>query len=201
VLYLAFELGWTSRKLAFTIGAGQKPRLCPMPARSLDTLMLEIHHARRRFGLPAETPVTSCYEAGRDGFWLHRYLAHQGIENLVVDAASIEVNRRRRRAKSDNLDAAKLVGMLIRWHLGDGPPPRRPYLSYSATQDGRLARFGRIDRGVVGPTREVPRQQSHAMHVATRSSPVRNRLQTIGECKTCMGGLGAPGPANSDECH
>src|SRR4029077_13060665 len=64
-------------------------------------------------------PVISCYEAGRDGFWLHRYLKHEGIENLVVDAASIEVNRRRRRAKSDNLDAAKLVGMLIRWHLGE----------------------------------------------------------------------------------
>src|SRR5262249_14920043 len=41
------------------------------------------------------------------------------VENLVVDAASIEVNRRRRRAKSDNLDATKLVSMLIRWHLGE----------------------------------------------------------------------------------
>jgi transposase len=119
VLYLAFELGWNSWKLAFTIGAGQKPRLRTIPARNLETLILEIHHARRRFGLAEATPVISCYEAGRDGFWLHRYLAHQGIENLVVDAASIEVNRRRRRAKSDNLDAAKLVGMLIRWHLGE----------------------------------------------------------------------------------
>ena len=119
VLYLAFELGWTSWKLAFTIGAGQKPRLRSIAARDIDTLMLEIHHAQRRFGLPEETPVISCYEAGRDGFWLHRYLEHQGIENLVVDAASIEVNRRQRRAKSDNLDATKLVGMLIRWHLGE----------------------------------------------------------------------------------
>src|SRR5262245_38239623 len=103
VLYLAFELGWNSWKLAFTIGAGQKPRPRSIPARDLNTLMLEIHHARRRFGLPEETPVISCYEAGRDGFWLHRYLAHQGIENLVVDAASLEVNRRRRRAKTDRL--------------------------------------------------------------------------------------------------
>ena len=76
-------------------------------------------NAKRRFGLPEETPVISCYEAGRDGFWLHRYLEHQGVENLVVDAASIEVNRRKRRAKSDDLDATKLVGMLIRWHLGE----------------------------------------------------------------------------------
>ena len=81
--------------------------------------MLEIRKAKHRFGLPEETPVISCYEAGRDGFWLHRYLEHHGIENLVVDAASIEVNRRKRRAKSDGLDATKLVGMLIRWHLGE----------------------------------------------------------------------------------
>jgi transposase len=119
VLYLAFELGWTSWKLAFTVGAGQKPRLRSLAARDTDTLRLEIRAAKRRFGLPEEAPVISCYEAGRDGFWLHRYLRHQGVENLVVDAASIEVNRRRRRAKSDNLDAAKLVAMLIRWHLGE----------------------------------------------------------------------------------
>ena len=119
VLYLALELSWTSWKLAFTVGAGQKPRLRSIAARDTDTLMLEIHKAKHRFGLPETTPVISCYEAGRDGFWLDRYLRHHGVENLVVDAASIEVNRRRRRAKSDNLDAAKLVAMLIRWHLGE----------------------------------------------------------------------------------
>src|SRR5215468_9233412 len=119
VLYLALELSWTSWKLAFTVGAGQKPRLRSIPARDTDALIREIHAARRRFGLPEEAPVISCYEAGRDGFWLHRYLQHQRVENLVVDSASIEVNRRRRRAKSDGLDAAKLVGMLIRWHLGE----------------------------------------------------------------------------------
>ena len=119
VLYLALELSWTSWKLAFSIGAGQKPRLRSIPARDTDALIREIAAARRRFGLPEECPVISCYEAGRDGFWLHRYLAHHRIENLVVDSASIEVNRRRRRAKSDGLDAAKLVGMLIRWHLGE----------------------------------------------------------------------------------
>jgi transposase len=119
VLYLALELSWTSWKLAFTVGAGQKPRLRSIAARDTATLMLEIDKAKHRFGLPEETPVISCYEAGRDGFWLDRYLRHQGVDNLVVDSASIEVNRRRRRAKSDNLDAAKLVGMLIRWHLGE----------------------------------------------------------------------------------
>src|SRR5215467_11681323 len=119
VLYLAFELGWNSWKLAFTVGAGQKPRLRSIAARDTATVMSEIRQAKRRFGRPEDTPVISCYEAGRDGFWLHRYLRDRGVENRVVDAASIEVNRRQRRAKTDDRDAAKLVGMLLRWHLGE----------------------------------------------------------------------------------
>ncbi len=119
VLYLAFELSRSSWKLAFTIGAGQKPRLRPLAAGSLVGLAFEIKKAKERFGLPPDAPVISCYEAGRDGFWLHRYLAHEGVRNLVVDSASIEVNRRKRRAKSDRLDATKLVSMLIRWHHGE----------------------------------------------------------------------------------
>jgi transposase len=119
MLYLAFELSWNSWKLAFTIGAGQAPRLRSLPARSLVGLGLEIKKAKERFGLPPDALVISCYEAGRDGFWLHRFLTHEGVNNLVVDSASIEVNRRKRRAKSDRLDVNKLLSMLIRWHGGE----------------------------------------------------------------------------------
>jgi hypothetical protein len=63
--------------------------------------------------------VHSCYEAGRDGWWLHRWLSEQGIDNLVVDSASIEVNRRARRAKTDRLDGDKLLVMLRRHHAGE----------------------------------------------------------------------------------
>lgn len=69
--------------------------------------------------MPETTVVKSCYEAGRDGFWLHRYLVSQGVENLVVDSASIEVNRRARRAKTDRLDVGKLGSMLVRYHNGE----------------------------------------------------------------------------------
>jgi transposase len=119
VLYVAFELGWTTWKMAFTIGAGQPPRIRTVPARCTSFVLSEIKKAKLRFGLPADAPVVSCYEAGRDGFWLHRFLVHQGIRNIVVDSASIEVSRRKRRAKSDRLDAIKLVSMLIRWHNGE----------------------------------------------------------------------------------
>jgi len=98
---------------------GQKPRLRTIAGRDTAALLVEVKKAKRRFGLPEQAPVVSCYEAGRDGFWLHRFLITSGVENLVVDSASIEVNRRKRRAKSDGLDATKLVEMLIRWRNGE----------------------------------------------------------------------------------
>lgn len=63
--------------------------------------------------------MVSCYEAGRDGFWLHRYLVSLGIENQVVDSSSIETNRRERRAKTDRLDGVKLLTMLMRYWAGE----------------------------------------------------------------------------------
>jgi len=119
MLYLALELGVTNWKPAFTVGLGQKPRLKTITARSTLSLVFEIKAAKKRFGLPEDAPVVCCYEAGRDGFWLHRFLLDQGVSNQVVDSSSIEVNRRRRRAKSDSLDAVKLMEMLIRWHNGE----------------------------------------------------------------------------------
>jgi transposase len=118
-LYLAFELGWNSWGLAFSTAPAQPPRRVAIPARDLDALRREIARARRRFGLPDDAPVRSCYEAGRDGAWLHRFLAAEGIDNAIVDASSIEVNRRARRAKSDGIDVAKLLGMLMRYHHGE----------------------------------------------------------------------------------
>lgn len=118
-LYLAFELGEEKWKLAFTTGLGQSPRRRRIEARDCLALCREIRLAKKRFGLAEDCRVVSCYEAGRDGFWLHRYLVSQGIENAVVDSASIEVNRRAKRAKTDRLDAEKLVRMLVRYDSGE----------------------------------------------------------------------------------
>jgi transposase len=119
VVYLAFELGVEEWKLAFTKGSGDKPWVRVTPARDLKRLAREIAAAKKLFALSEITPVRSCYEAGRDGFWLHRYLVTVGIDNRVVDSSSIEVNRRQRRAKSDRLDARKLLAMLVRYHAGE----------------------------------------------------------------------------------
>lgn len=82
-------------------------------------LLTVLERARARFALTGEAGVVSCYEAGRDGFWLHRFLQLNGIRNYVVDAASIEVNRRQRRAKTDRLDGRKLLSMLVRFERGE----------------------------------------------------------------------------------
>ena len=74
-LYVAFELSWGTWKMAFTVGAGQPPRIRSVPARCTSLVLNEIKKAKLRFDLPADAPVLSCYEAGRDGFWIHRVLA------------------------------------------------------------------------------------------------------------------------------
>jgi len=119
-LMLAFELGSTKWTLGFTTAPAQRPRVRTMRAGDLATLVKEIQVAKARFGLPLDAPVRSCYEAGRDGFWLHRWLIAQAVENVVVDSSSIEVNRRARRAKTDRLDVGKLLALLLRWLGGEG---------------------------------------------------------------------------------
>jgi transposase len=136
-LYLAFELSQKQWKLGFTIGIAQRPRIRNIMARDLQALEHEIQAARQRFGLPGDAPVLSCYEAGRDGFWIHRYLATNGIQNLVVDPASIEVSRRARRRKTDKLDVNKLVAMLIRYHSGERKVWRVVHVPSRQAEDAR----------------------------------------------------------------
>jgi transposase len=118
-LFVAFELSEKTWKLGFTTGHGQKPRERTVTARHQERVLDEIAQAKRRLGLLETAPVVSCYEAGREGFWLHRFLQAHGITNQVVDSSSIEVNRRRRRAKSDGLDVRKLLSMVMRYEQGE----------------------------------------------------------------------------------
>jgi transposase len=118
-LYIAFELGQDKWLLGFATQAAQKPRLRMVPARDLERVREEIAKAKSRFGLPADAAVRSCYEAGRDAFWLHRALVAMGIDNVVVDSSSIETNRRGKRVKTDAVDATKLLNLLCRYHAGE----------------------------------------------------------------------------------
>jgi len=119
ILYLSFELSRKEWKLAFTIARGQKPRIRTIRAGDLAAVKQEIALARQRFALAPDVRVVSCYEAGREGFWPHRFLISIGVDNVVVDSASIEVNRRARQAKTDGLDVQRLLSLLLRYHAGE----------------------------------------------------------------------------------
>lgn len=133
-LFVSFELGEREWKLAWATSLGERPRLRTLRARDTKRLLEEIEKAR--IAVQAGR-VVSCYEAGRDAFWLHRFLHARGIENRIVDSASIEVNRRARRQKSDRLDAEKLLSMLLRESLGEQDLWSRVNVPSAADEDAR----------------------------------------------------------------
>lgn len=116
-LYIAFELSNNKWKLMFSDGF--KRRQKTIKAGDLAEFEQEVAKAKDRFGLGRDVTIYSCYEAGRDGFWIHRYLDKLGVCNFVVDSSSIEINRRYRRAKTDRIDVVKLMDMLIRYTNGE----------------------------------------------------------------------------------
>ena len=63
--------------------------------------------------------MMSCYEAGYDGFWLHRQLEAHGVRNYVIDPASLQVDRRARRVKTDRIDAERLLRSLMAYLRGE----------------------------------------------------------------------------------
>lgn len=114
-MYVAMELSNKNWKLAF--GDGSRIRERNVTARDVKAFLKEVSRSKEKLGLPADTPVVCCYEAGRDGFWIDRMLKEYGLENYVMDPASIEVPRRARQRKTDRLDAKKLLRLLIRYEL------------------------------------------------------------------------------------
>jgi transposase len=119
VMYVALELSRKEWKLGFSDGKRPQIRRVTIKAGDLEACRQEIAKTKQRCGMKETAAVRSCYEAGREGFWPHRALLEMGIENIVVDAASIEVNRRQRRAKTDRMDVEKLVRQLVRYWRGE----------------------------------------------------------------------------------
>ena len=81
-LMMAMELGETGWLLGFASGFGQKPLRRKIATRDPAGLLRQVSWARHRLGLSDDARVVTCYEAGRDGFWLHRFLEAQGFESL-----------------------------------------------------------------------------------------------------------------------
>jgi transposase len=117
-LYIAFDLGSTRWTIAFSDGRRAKPRVRTIQAGDVDTLFVEADGARRRLSVPSDAATISCFEAGRDGFWLHRLLEERGWKNHVIDAGSLEAPSKKR-AKTDRIDADKLLDRLVRHVRGE----------------------------------------------------------------------------------
>ena len=118
-LVMALELSSAQWRVAFTTGVGQRPRRRIVRREQWSRFAEELATAKARFHLPPEAPVVSCYEAGPDGFWIHRFLTALGVTNLVIDSASIEVSRRARHAKTDRLDVERLLALVLRYVGGE----------------------------------------------------------------------------------
>jgi len=176
-LYLALDLSRATWKLAFATSPAEPPRIRTIAAGDLVALDREIAGARHRFGLPAATPVASCYEAGRDGFWVHRALTARGVSNVVVDPSSIEVPRRARRTKTDRVDVGKLLQLLMR--ATEGEP--------------RVWAVARVPSVEAEDRRHLHRELGALTGEATRlGNQVRGLLAGVGLCPQ---GLGAGFPA------
>lgn len=120
-ILVAIELSKKSWLVAMLTPLADKVSLHTLPGGDAAGLLALLEKARRKAEAALGRPVdmVSCYEAGYDGFWLHRVLCAHGIANQVFDPASLEVNRRARRAKTDRIDVRGLLRALAAYLRGE----------------------------------------------------------------------------------
>ena len=121
-IFAAIELSKSTWVVAIRLPAVDKVSIFRIPGGQFDKLWALLERVRERVGHPVE--ICTCYEAGYDGFWIHRALIAKGVTNLVLDSASIQVSRRGRRVKTDRTDAESLVRVLMALHRGEGEVAR-----------------------------------------------------------------------------
>jgi len=117
---LIFELSKASWRLGVVLPGSQKMSSYTIDGGDLEALTLRLADIRAKAGRGGKpVRVVSCYEAGLDGHWLHRWLTAQGVVSYEVDPASVEVNRHARRVKTDRIDLEKLMRMLLAFLRGE----------------------------------------------------------------------------------
>jgi transposase len=120
-IFVAIELSKAKWVVVIRAPHVDKSSLFEVVGGDVDRLLVLIERARKAAVAQGfkVTEVCTCYEAGYDGFWLHRFLVSQGMRNSVLDSASIQVSRRRRRLKTDRTDAGSLIRVFMAWHRGE----------------------------------------------------------------------------------
>ena len=120
-VYIAIELSVSSWLVTARLPNTNKARLHRLEGGNTTALLKLIAELRSAASanLGRTVDVACCFEAGRDGVWLHRLLQAHGIAAYVLEPTSILVNRRARRAKTDRLDAEGMLRVLATWLGGD----------------------------------------------------------------------------------
>jgi len=121
IVHVAIELSAASWLIGARLPGSDKVRLHRIDGGDTRALLALIDELRARATSESSgmAQVTCCFEAGRDGFWLHRVLTAHGVTAHILEPTSILVNRRARRAKTDRLDAEGMIRVLIAWLAGD----------------------------------------------------------------------------------
>ena len=171
VLYMALELSARSWKVLLSSSRGGR-RERSVAGGDVARLMAEIAAAKHKLGLPPAARVVSCYEAGRDGFWLHRALVANGVESLVVDSSSIEVPQRARRRKTDRIDLFKLMSLLVRYVGGE-----RSVWSVVRVPEPEVEDIRQLSRGI---ERLKSERRQHRMRIDSLLVKMGVRLAGIG---------------------
>lgn len=120
-IFAAIELSKASWLIALHLPSHDKISVFQVPGGDVDRLLALLERARQTVMARGASAIEihTCYEAGYDGFWLHRLLVPHGIHNQVVDSASIQVSRRHRNVKTDHTDAESLLRVFMAWHRGE----------------------------------------------------------------------------------
>ena len=118
-MFVGMELSSSQWKLAFSTTSVARVRIRNIAAGDLGAFEREIALAKAKYRLAEDAPVQACYEAGRDGHWIHRALLGAGINNFVIESSCLEVDRRHKQRKTDRLDAIKMVHALVRYCRGE----------------------------------------------------------------------------------
>jgi transposase len=136
-LLVAMELSLKTWRLAMSVAGQEKKRVKTVAGGHYEALAEVVREVKTRWALPAGTDTVFCYEAGRDGFYPYRRLTGLGHTVWVIDSSSIEVSRKQRRAKSDGIDADKLLALMQRQARGE-PALRVVRVPSAAVEDERL---------------------------------------------------------------
>ena len=179
-IYAALELSKNSWLLAIQAPGRGNPSLHPIKGGDAERLMAKLDAARDRVvKVTGRTPtITLCYEAGYDGFWLARFLEQRGIECLVMEPASLRVNRRARRVKTDRIDVENILHTLIAWCRGERHVCSMVVIPSVAEEDLRRSHRER-DRLVRERTAHINRIKGLLFGQGIRGINVKARYKTL----------------------